>query len=82
MLYKGSSHTCFPTLSKEIEQNSILCTGASKTFNLAGLKTSSIIIPNEALRSKFNAVINNYNVGSGNIFGLVATEAVYQYGDA
>jgi len=82
LLYKGSSHTCFPTLSKEIEQNSILCTGASKTFNLAGLKTSSIIIPNEALRSKFNAVINNYNVGSGNIFGLVATEAVYQYGDA
>lgn len=82
LLYKGYSHTCFPTLSKEIEQHSILCTGASKTFNLAGLKTSSIIIPNEALRSRFTAVINNYNVGSGNIFGLVATEAAYRYGDA
>lgn len=82
LLYKGYSHTCFPTLSKEIEQHSILCTGASKTFNLAGLKTSSIIIPNEALRSRFTAVTNNYNVGSGNIFGLVATEAAYRYGDA
>lgn len=82
LIYEGSHHTCFPTLSKEIEQRTILCTGASKTFNLAGLKTSSIIIPNAALRVKFTAVVNNYNVGSGNIFGLAATEAAYRYGDA
>ena len=81
LIYAGSHHTCLPTLSREIEQCTILCTGASKTFNLAGLKTSSIIIPNEALRAQFNAVVNNYNVGSGNIFGLVATEAAYRHGD-
>lgn len=82
LIYEGYQHTCFPTLSREIEQQTILCTGASKTFNLAGLKTSSIIIPNKALRAQFNAVVNNYNVGSGNIFGLAATEAAYRYGDA
>lgn len=81
LLYKGSWHTCFPTLSKEIEKRSILCTGASKTFNLAGLKTSSIIIPDDELRAKFTTVTANYNVGSGNVFGLIATEAAYRYGD-
>ena len=81
LIYKGHQHTCFPTLSKEIEQRTIFCSGASKTFNLAGLKTSSIIIPNDELRAKFTTVINNYNVGSGNIFGLLTTEAAYRYGD-
>ena len=81
LLFEGSKHTCFPTLSPEVEQNTILCTGASKTFNLAGLKTSSIIIPDPELREKFKTVLNRYNVGSGNIFGLVATETAYRYGE-
>lgn len=70
LLFEGSKHTCFPTLSPEVEQNTILCTGASKTFNLAGLKTSSIIIPDPELREKFKTVLNRYNVGSGNTLDL------------
>ena len=81
LLFEGSKHTCFPTLSAEVEKNTILCTGASKTFNLAGLKTSSIIIPDRERREKFKTVLNRYNVASGNIFGLVATEAAYRYGE-
>lgn len=81
LLYKGICHTCFPTLSSEIEQHTVLCTGASKTFNLAGLKTSSIIIPNLELRKQFQTLLDSYNLGAGNVFGLVATEAAYRYGE-
>lgn len=81
LLYEGVCHTCFPTLSPEIGQHTILCTGASKTFNLAGLKTSSIIISNSELRKQFQVVLDSYNLGAGNVFGLVATEAAYRYGE-
>ena len=33
--------------------NSITCTAPSKTFNLAGLQTANIIIPNPDLRERF-----------------------------
>ena len=40
LLYKGYNHTPFATLSKEFEQNSIVCMAPSKTFNLPGLHAS------------------------------------------
>ena len=46
LLFKGQQHIPFATLSKEFEQQSITCMAPSKTFNLAGLDTSIIIIPN------------------------------------
>ena len=41
------------SISEEFAQNCIVCTAPSKTFNLAGLQTSNIIIPNEKLREQF-----------------------------
>ncbi len=80
LLFKGYKHTPFATISKEFEQNCVVCMAPSKTFNLAGLEASSIIIPNPRLRTEFN------NVRAGiqprpNVFGFVALEAAYRYGD-
>ncbi len=80
LLYKGYQHTPFASISSEFEHNSIVCMAPSKTFNLAGLGASSIIIPDEKIRETFN----NARMGtiSGmNIFGLVAMETAYRYGD-
>ena len=44
--FPGHKHTVFASLSKEAEQNCIVCTAPSKTFNLAGLQTSNPFIPN------------------------------------
>jgi cystathionine beta-lyase len=52
----------------------------SKTFNLAGLRASSIIIPDAKLRNRFN-VASAGIMPLPNIFGLVALEAAYRYGD-
>ncbi len=80
LLYQGSRHTPFACLSKEFEQNSITCMAPSKTFNLAGLNVSSIIIPNRQIREKFNAARLGIQ-SSPNVFGYVALEAAYRYGD-
>ncbi|MDP6127400.1 MAG: MalY/PatB family protein [Dehalococcoidales bacterium] len=79
ILFKGNKHTSFATISKEFEQNCIICMAPSKTFNLAGLHASSIIIPNKKLRDSFNDA--RAGVGPPNLFGYVAMEAAYRHGD-
>ena len=80
ILFKGYKHTIFASISHEFEQNCIVCMAPSKTFNLAGLAASSIIIPNKKLRDSFNDIKRSI-VYSPNLFGLVAMEAAYRYGD-
>lgn len=80
ILFKGNKHTPFASISKKFEQNCIVCMSPSKTFNLAGLEVSSIIIPNKKLRENF---INTRSVivPNPNLFGYTAMEAAYRYGD-
>jgi cystathionine beta-lyase len=80
LLFKGYQHTPFATLSKEFEQHCIVCMAPSKTFNLAGLSASSIIIPNKKLRESFNEARSGM-VHGPNLFGLAAMEAAYRDGD-
>jgi cystathionine beta-lyase len=79
ILFDGHKHTPFATLSREFEQNCIVCMAPSKTFNLAGVQASSIIIPNVKLRSSFNEA--RAGIPEPNLFGLAAMEAAYRYGD-
>jgi cysteine-S-conjugate beta-lyase len=80
LLYKGYRHTPFAMISEEFAQNSIVCLAPSKTFNLAGLEASSIIIPNQKLREEFNTVRTGLVPGP-NVFGYTALAAAYRYGD-
>lgn len=76
----GHTHIPMATLSEEIAKNTITCIAPSKTFNLAGLFTSSVIIPDEALRKKYQETQDRIHL-SPNIFGMVASEAAYTHGD-
>jgi cysteine-S-conjugate beta-lyase len=80
LLFKGYKHTPFASISEEFEQNSIVCMAPSKTFNLAGLGASSIIIPNKKLRENFNNIRSGILPGP-NLYGLTGLEASYRYGD-
>jgi cystathionine beta-lyase len=80
ILYQGYKHTPFASISEEFAQNSVVCMAPSKTFNLAGLEASSIIIPNKELRDKFTDQMSGIVPGL-NVFGLTAMEAAYRYGD-
>ena len=81
LIMKGYKHTPTAKISPEIAQNTITCMAPSKTFNMAGLATSEIIIPNDELRTKFQNYMENAVHIFGNIFGDVALEAAYNQGD-
>jgi len=81
LIYKDYTFTAYATKCEEPQfQNSIICRAASKSFNLAGLSTSSTIIPNEAIREQYLQVISRSGSINGNTFGLVATEAAFNHG--
>ncbi|MBI2851578.1 MAG: putative C-S lyase [Chloroflexi bacterium] len=80
LLFRGFSHVPFAAISEEFARNSIVCMAPSKTFNLAGLRASSIIIPDRKIRERFNAARAGIMPGP-NAFGLVGLEAAYRYGD-
>lgn len=60
--------------------NIITLTAASKTFNLAGMKNSFVIIPGEELRKQFDELIVTLHEDTGNMLGYYAIEAAYTYG--
>ncbi len=80
ILFKGYKHVPFASISEEFEQNSIVCMSPSKTFSLAGLEVSSIIIPNKKLRDEFTSARSGV-LPQPNLFGYVALEAAYRFGD-
>ena len=77
LIIPGYKHTIFAAISEEAEQNCVLCTAPSKTFSLAGLQTSNIFIPNEALRRKMMGEIYKSGSFSLNIIGYKACEIAY-----
>lgn len=81
LVMPGYKHIPFASLSEEFAQNSITAHAASKTFNIAGLATSTVIIPNEDLRKKYVDFVHSTEADMGNIFGKVATKAAMEKGD-
>ena len=80
LIMPGFKHTCFAAISDTFAQNSITGVAASKTFNLAGLQHSSIIIPHPPIRREMKNQIENLgftNGIGGTLFGAVATAAAY-----
>ena len=80
MALPGFRHTPFATVSELAEQNSITYMAPSKTFNMAGLISSSYIIPNKDIRKKFSEFLVNSELANGNIFAYFAAKAAYENG--
>lgn len=80
LIMPGHQHHVFATISKEIEQNCIICTAPSKSFNLAGLQTSNIIIPNPELREMFHQHELTLEMNPKcNVLGYEANRLAYRY---
>ena len=75
--FPGHKYTPYAAISEEFAQNSIICTAPGKSFNLAGIHQSNIIIPNDRLRSCFQWNCVRKGLMGPNIFGPIATEAAY-----
>ncbi len=80
LLFDGVKHTPFASISEEFAQNSVVCMSASKTFNLAGLAASVIIIPNPRLRASFQSARSGI-MPQPDVMALAALEAAFRDGD-
>jgi cysteine-S-conjugate beta-lyase len=76
-----NQYTPIASINETIANQTITCIAPSKTFNLAGLQTSVVLIKNDTLRRKFNAVQQLYGLMTVNTFGADAMEAAYKYGE-
>ncbi|MDR0883687.1 MAG: pyridoxal phosphate-dependent aminotransferase [Oscillospiraceae bacterium] len=73
-------HTLFSTLSPATAMRTVLCTSAAKSFNIAGLQCSNIVIENPDLRAKFKHQVDAMGYSQLNTLGLAATQAAYAHG--
>ena len=76
----GNVHVPVASVSERAAAITVTCMAPSKTFNLAGLSTSSMIIADERLREKYRKVLVGLHLHLGNIFGNIASEAAYAHG--
>ncbi|MBS5063422.1 MAG: pyridoxal phosphate-dependent aminotransferase [Hungatella hathewayi] len=66
---------------EEIWEQLVVCTSCSKTFNIAGLETSNLIIPGRKLRETYQNWLYARYLFCPNTLGLEATKAAYLTGD-
>lgn len=77
LILPGHRHTVFATLDEDIARRALVCTAPSKTFNLAGLQASNIVIPDAGLRERFTAERNATGFIFLTTFGYKACELAY-----
>jgi cysteine-S-conjugate beta-lyase len=77
LIMPGYRHSVMEEISSGINKKTVTCTAASKSFNLAGLACSNIIISDPHLRELFQKRIQRSSISTPNIFGLTATETAY-----
>ncbi|MGM0842466.1 MAG: MalY/PatB family protein [Bacillota bacterium] len=81
LVYKGYEHVPLFKGDDSLIERSILCAAPSKTFNIAGLQTSILLIPNKDLRDKYNEKLTGYGLMRPNVFGIEGTIAAYEEGE-
>ena len=81
MTFKGFTHTPFATVSEDAKNNSITFMAASKTFNIAGLKSSYHIIQNDGLRRQYNDFLRKNELDSAHLFATAPVATAYNEGD-
>jgi len=76
-----NSYIPFASVSENCASNSVTCISASKAFNLAGLQSAAIVIPEEGLRQKIDRGLNSDEIAEPNVFTIDATIAAFTQGE-
>ncbi|MDR3187769.1 MAG: PatB family C-S lyase [Prevotellaceae bacterium] len=80
MALYGNRHIPYASVSEAAAQGSITFNAPSKTFNIAGLKSSFAVVPNAELRARFYSWLRANEVSEPTILATIATEAAYTHG--
>lgn len=77
----GMEYIPFASVSETCKQISITCIAPTKTFNLAGIQTAAVSVPNPQLRHKVWRGLNTDEVAEPNAFAMAATIAAFTSGE-
>ena len=78
----GYSYIPFASVSEKCAQNSVTCLAPTKAFNLAGLQTAAVMVPNKELRHRMERALNTDEVAEPNAFAIDAAIAAFTKGDS
>jgi len=78
LVLPGYRHRPFGSLGEDFAANSVTCVAPSKTFNLAGLQCSFIIVPDEKKRSLLKGVLDAAHLSRPNVFALAAAPVAFR----
>lgn len=83
LVQKDYKHTPLLKLAPEEKDRIVVCTAPSKSFNLAGLQNSNIIICNKEWQKQWTSyVIERLSLSGPNSFAIAATMAAYTESDS
>ncbi|MEA3354228.1 MAG: PatB family C-S lyase [Campylobacterota bacterium] len=80
LVYEEYKHIPFAGLSKEIEDITVTAYGVGKTFNLAGVAASTVVISNQLMKQDFKKIHDAIHIGEGNTLGHIAFISAYEKG--
>jgi len=77
----GYEYVPFASVSEVCRDNCVVCLAPTKTFNIAGLQTAAVAVPNPTLRYKLNRGLNTDEVAEPNVFSVGAAVAAFDKGE-
>lgn len=77
----GCEYVPFASVSEVCRNNSITCLAPTKTFNLAGLQTAAVMVPDPVIRHRLNRGLNTDEVAEPNAFAVGAAVAAFEKGE-
>lgn len=77
LIRKNVTYTPLELACKDYKDKIITCTAPSKSFNMAGMQISNIIINNEEIQERWNNELLNFSIMAPTPFAIVATIAAY-----
>jgi cystathionine beta-lyase len=81
LVFPGHKHTPLVSIAEELQNHVVTCLSPTKTFNLAGLAVSAVIIPNHTFRTAIKNAFLRYSIDEPNLFGIEAFEAAFTHGE-
>lgn len=77
----GREYIPFASVSETNRRISVTCIAPTKTFNLAGIQSAAVVVPDERLRHKMWRGLNTDEVAEPNVFAVPATVAAFEKGE-
>lgn len=76
----GREYVPFASVSEQCRRISISCLAPTKTFNIAGLQTAAVSVPDPYLRHRVWRGLNTDEVAEPNVFAIEAAVAAFEQG--